>query len=63
MYSTFLFIYGYLMLVSNLPEQLPNFENELVKHLPCVTTQLLLAFCQKLFGTLIFNGEFWMLAV
>ena len=51
MYSTFLFIYGYLMLegpVSNLPEQLPNFEKELVKHLSCVTTQLLLAFCQKL---------------
>ena len=51
MYSTFLFSYGYLMLegpVSNLSEQLPNFENELVKHLPCVMTQLLLAFCQKL---------------
>ena len=51
MYATFLLIHGYLMLegpVSNLSEQLPNFKNELVKHLSCVTTQLLLAFCQKL---------------
>ena len=51
MYATFLLIHGYLMLegpVSNLPEQLPNFEKEWVKHLLCVTTQLLLAFCQKL---------------